>query len=188
MVFPAVMCRCESWTIRKAEHQRIDTFELWSCRRLLRIPWTSRRSNKSVLWKSSLNWKDCCWSWSSNTLATWCEELTHKKRPWFRDRLRAEEEDDRGQDGWMTSLAQWRWVWAGSGSWWRSGTPGVLQSMGSQRVGHDWVSEEEQQHAIGQWSDFTILHVTVLCSPHHLLKRLLSPLYMLAKLSEDRWQ
>ena len=98
--------------------------------------------------KSTLNihWKDWCWSWSSNTLATWCEEPTHKKRPWCWERLRAGGEgDDRGQDGWMGSLTQWTWVWASSRRWWRTGKPGVLQSMGSQRVGHNWASEEQKQ-------------------------------------------
>ena len=89
-----------------------------------------------------VHWKNWCWSWNSNTLATWCKELTHWKRPWCRERLRAGGEgDDRGWDGWMASLTQWTWVWVDSGSWWWTGRPGVLQSMGSQRVGHDWVSE-----------------------------------------------
>ena len=80
--FSVVMYRCENWTIKKAEHWRIDAIELWCWRRLLRVPWTARRSNQSILKKSTLNihWKDWGWSWSSNTLATWCEEPTHWKR------------------------------------------------------------------------------------------------------------
>ena len=104
MVFPVAMYGCESWTIKKAECRRIDAFELWCWRRLLRVPWTARRSNQSILRKSVLNihWKDWCWSWNSNTLATWCEELTHWKRPWCWERLKAEGEgDDRGWDGWI---------------------------------------------------------------------------------------
>ena len=94
MVFPVVMYGCESWTIKKAEHWRIDAFELWCWRRLLRVPWTTGRSALGV------HWEDWCWSWNSNTLATWCEELTHLKRPWFGERLRAGgERDDRGWDG-----------------------------------------------------------------------------------------
>ena len=83
MVFPVAMYRCESWTIKKAERWRIDAFELWCWRRLLRVPWTARRSNQSILKEISPRWslKDWCWSWNSNTLATWCEELTHLKRP-----------------------------------------------------------------------------------------------------------
>ena len=83
-----------SWTIKKAERQRIDAFEPWCWRRLLRVSWTARRSVLSV------HWKDWCWSWNSNTLATWCEELTHLKRPWCWERLRAGGEgDNRRWDG-----------------------------------------------------------------------------------------
>ena len=83
-------------------------------------------------------------SWSSNTLATWCEKLTQWKRPWCWGRLRAGGEGgDTGWNGWMASLIQWTWVWANSGSW-RTAKPGVLQSVGSQRVGHDWATEQKQ--------------------------------------------
>ena len=90
MVFPVVMYECESWTVKKSECWRIDAFELWCWRRLLRVPWTARRSNESILKESVLNihWKDCCWSWNSNTLATWCEKLTHWKIPWCWERLK----------------------------------------------------------------------------------------------------
>ena len=83
MVFPVVMYRCESWTIKKAKCQRIDAFEQWCWRRLLRIPWTARRCNQSILKEISpdVHWKDWCWSWNSNTLATWCQVLTHWKDP-----------------------------------------------------------------------------------------------------------
>ena len=144
MVFPMVMYGCESWTSKKAEGLRIDGFELWCWGRLLRVPWTTRRSNQSVLKKSvlTIHWKDWCWSWNSNSLATWCKELTHLKRPWCWERLKAGGKGDyRGWDGWMASQTQWTWVWVSSGSWWRTGRPGVLQSMGSQRVRHDWATE-----------------------------------------------
>ena len=88
MVFPVVMYGCESWTIKKAERQRIDAFELWCWRRLLRIPWIARRSNQSVL---NIHWKDWCWRWNPSTLAIWCEELTHLKRPWCCNDWRREE-------------------------------------------------------------------------------------------------
>ena len=129
MVFPVVMYGCESWTIKEAERQRVDTFELWFWRRLLRVPWTARRSSLSILKKSVLNihWKDWCWNWSSKTLATWWEEPTHWKRPWCGEILKAGGEGyDRGWDGWMASPTQWTWVWVGSRSWWRTGKPGVL--------------------------------------------------------------
>ena len=88
--------------------------------------------------KSALNvhWKDWCWSWNSNTLATWCKELTHLKRPWCWERLRAGGEgDDRGWDGWMASSTRWTWVWVDSRSWWWTGRPNVLWFTGSQRIG-----------------------------------------------------
>ena len=106
MVFPVVMYGCESWTIKKADWQRIDAFELSCWRRLLRVPWTARRANQSILKEISPEYslEDWCWSWSSNTLATWCEEQSHWKRPWFWERLRAGGEgDNRGWDGWMAS-------------------------------------------------------------------------------------
>ena len=100
---------------------------------------TSQFERKSVL---NTLWKEWYWSWSSNTLATWCEELTRWKRPWCWKRLKAGEEgDDRGWDGWMASPTWWTWVWANSRSWWWTGRPGVLRSMGSQRFRHDWVTE-----------------------------------------------
>ena len=126
----------ESWTPNNW------CFWLWCWRRLLRVLWTTRRSNQSILKEIS---PECSvfidWSWNSNTLATWCEEPTHWKRPWCWERLKAGEGDDRGWDGWMASLTQWTWVSVNSGSWWWTWRPGVLWFMGSQRVRHDWVTE-----------------------------------------------
>ena len=146
-VFPVVMYGCESWTIKKAECPRIDAFELWCWRRLLRVPWTARRSNQSILKEVSPEYslEGWCWSWNSNTLATWWEELTHLKRPWCWERLKAGEGDDRGWDDWMASPTQWTWVCVNSGSWWWTGRPGMLQFMGSQRVGHDLGTEQQQE-------------------------------------------
>ena len=97
----------------------------------------------------NIHWKDWCWSWNSNTLAIWCEELTHWKRSWCWERLKAGGEGDiREWDGWMASLTQWTWVWVGSGSWWWTGKPGVLHSMGSQRVRHDWATKLTDTHIL----------------------------------------
>ena len=86
------------------------------------------------------------WGWSSNTLTTWIEELTHWKRPWYWERLKAEgEEGNRGWDIWMASLIQCTWTWANSGRWWETGKPGFLQSMWSQRVGHDLTMVQQQK-------------------------------------------
>ena len=120
MVFPVVMYGCESWTIKKAEHWRMMLLncgvgeDSWESLGLQRDP-TSPSSRKSVL---NIHWKDWCWSWNTHTLATWCEELTHWKRTWCWERLKAGGEgDDRGWDDWMASLTWWTWVWASSGSW-----------------------------------------------------------------------
>ena len=130
--------------IKKAERRRTDAFELWCWRRFLRVPWTARRSNQSILKEISpgVHWKDWCWGWNSSTLATWCKELTHLKRSWCWERLKAGGEgDSREWDGWMASPTWWTQVWVNSKSCWWTGRPGVLQSMGSQRVGHDWATE-----------------------------------------------
>ena len=137
--------RVQMWELdlKKSEHQRTDAFKLWWQRRLLRVPWTARRSNHLILKKSILNihWKDLCWS--SNTLATWCEDLTLWKRP-FWERLRQEEKGMIGWDDWMVPWwTQWTWIWANSQRWWRTGKSGMLQSMEPQRVGHDWAAEQQ---------------------------------------------
>ena len=141
MVFPVITYECESWTIKKAECRRIDAFELWCWKRLLRVPWTARRSNQSILQEIS----------PEHSL-----EGLMRKLQYFGHLMRRADslektlmlrktkegvEDDRGWDGWMASLTRWTWVWANSGSWWWTGKPGMLQSMGSQRVGHNWMTE-----------------------------------------------
>ena len=148
MVFPVV--RCESWTIKKAECWRTDAFELWCCRRLLRVPVTARRSNHSILREINPEYSLEGLMLKLQYVATWWEELTHWKRPWLWERLRVGgEEGDRGCDGWMASLIHWTWV--NSGRRWRTGRPAVLQSMGSQRAGHDLATEQQQQSANPQF-------------------------------------
>ena len=134
MVFPVVIYVCESWAIKKAEHWRIDAFELWCWRRLLRVPWTAKRSNQSILKEISPEYslEGLCWSRNSYILATCCKELTHSKGPWHWERLKAGERGDRGWDGRMASPTRWTWIWISSRSWWWTGKPGMLQSMGSQ--------------------------------------------------------
>jgi len=129
MVFPVVMYRCESWTVKKAEQWRIEAFELW-CWRLLRVPWTARRSNQSILNEIRLMLK---LQYFGHLM-----QRTHWKRPWCWERLKTGGEGDgRGWDGRMALPTQRTWVWASSGSWWWTEMPRLLQSMGSQRVGHD---------------------------------------------------
>ena len=135
MVFPLVMYGCESWTIKKTEHRRINAFELWCWRRLLRVPWKAKRSNQSTL-------KEISPEYSLEGLLLKLQYFGHLKRPWCWERLKAGEEGANiGWDGWLTSQTQWAWLWVGSGSWWWTGRPGVLQFMDSQIAGHYWVTE-----------------------------------------------
>jgi len=141
MTCPVVIYGCESWTVKKAEHWRIDAFELWCWRRLLRVPWTARKSNQSILKEIS---PGCSLEalMLKLKLQYFGHLMTHWKRPWCWEGLGARGEgDDRGWDGWMAPPTRWTWVWVNSGSWWWTGRPGVLWFMGSQRVGHDWVTE-----------------------------------------------
>ena len=140
MVFPLVMYGCESWTVKKAKRRRIDAFELWCWRRFVRVPWTARRSNQSILKEIS---PGC--SLEGLMLKLKLQYFGHLM--WRADSLEKTlmlgkiEGRWRGWDGWMVSPTQWTWVWVDSGSWWWTGRPGVLQFMGSQRVGHDWATE-----------------------------------------------
>ena len=144
MVFPVVIYRCESWTIKKAECRRIDALELWCWRRLLKVPYTARSSSQSVL--KEIN-PECS-----------LEGLMLKWKLWYFGHL-IQRADNIGQDpdagrlraggeggnrewyGWTPSPTLWTWILANSGAQWRTGKPDVLQSMGSQRVGHDLATE-----------------------------------------------
>ena len=135
----------ESWTIKKAECRRVDAFELWCWRRLLRVSWTARRSNQTNLKEIS---PGC--SLEGLMLKLKLQYFGHlmQRADSFEKTLRWEklraggEGDDRGWDGWMASPTQWTWVWVNSGSWWWTGRPAVLRFMGLQRVGHDWQTEQ----------------------------------------------
>ena len=145
MVFPAVTYGCESWTVRR---QSIRELMPSNCS-AGEDSWKScgQQGDQTVNLKGNqprifIGRTDA--SLSSSTLITWCEQPTHWKSPW--ERLRAEgEEGVRGWDGWMASLMQWAWTWANFRRWWGTGRSGVVQSMGSQRVGHNWATEQQQQ-------------------------------------------
>ena len=168
IVFQVVMYGCEGWTVKKAEHQKIDTFELQCWRRLLRVPWTARRSNQSILKETS---PEC--SLEGLMLKLKLQYFGHLMRRV--DSLEKTlmlggieaggEGDDKEWDGWMASPTRWTWVWVNSGSWWWTGRPGELRFMGSQRVGHDWATELN-------WSELTDL--TLALEPSWNLRYLVS--------------
>ena len=144
IVFPEVMYGCEIWTIKEAEHQRIDAFELWCWRRLLRLPWTARRSNQSILKEISpgCSLEGLMWKLKLQYSGHLMRRADYLKRPWCWERLKAGGEGyDRGWDGRMASPTQGTWLWVNSRSWWWTGRPGVLQSIGLKRVRHDWATE-----------------------------------------------
>ena len=142
MVFPAVMYGCESWTIKKAKCWQIDAFELWCWRRLLRVPWTARRSNQSIL-------KEISHEYSLEGLMLKLKLQYFGHLMWWTDSLEKTPdarkdwrwEENGSTDGWMASLTRWTWVWVSSGSWGWTWKPGVLQFMAWQRVRPDWVTE-----------------------------------------------
>ena len=138
------------WTIKKVEHGKMNAFELWCWRRLLRVPWTERISNQSILKEISPEYslEGLMLKLKLQYLAIWCKELTHWKRPWCWERLKAGGEGgDRGWDGEMASPAWWTWVWASSRSWWWTGKPGVLQSMGVTKS-QMWLSNWTELNAL----------------------------------------
>ena len=162
-VFPVVVYGCESWTVKKAERRRIGAFELWCWRRLLRVPWSARRSNQSILkispgcsleglmLKLKLQYFGHLMQ-RVDSSGKDSDAVTHWKRLWCWEGLGGGGEgDDRGWDGWMASPTRWTWVWVNSGSWWWTGRPGVLQFMGSQRVGHDWAAELNWTEVSSEW-------------------------------------
>ena len=123
---------------------KTSAFELWCWRRLLRISWTAGKLNQSILKEINPEYSLEEPILKLQYFGTWREEPIHWKRPWQWEGLKAGGEgDNREWDGWMASLTWWTWVWASSGRWWRTGKPGMLQSMGSQRVSHNWATEQQ---------------------------------------------
>ena len=144
MFFPVVMYGCESWTIKKAERWKIDGFELWCWRRLLRVPWTARRSNQSILKEiiPGCSLEGLILKLKLQYFGHRCEDLTHLKRLWCSEILRAGGEGEgRGWDCWMASPTQWTWDCVEFRNWWWTGRAGMLKFLCSQRVGCNWVTE-----------------------------------------------
>ena len=144
MVFPVVMYGCESWTIKKAERRRIDDFELWCWRRVLRVPWTARRSNQSILKEISpgCSLEGLMLKLQFQYFGHLMQRADSLEKTLMLGKIEGRRRgDDRRWDGWMASPTQWTWVWINSRSWWWTVKPGVLRIMESQRVGHDWLTE-----------------------------------------------
>ena len=144
MIFPVVIYGYESWTRKKAKHRIIDAFELWCWRRLLRVPWTARRSNLSIIKEISLEYplEELMLKLNLQSLGNLLQRTdSFGKDPDAGKDWRWGEKWRRGWDGWMESPTQWTWVLVRSGSWWWTGWPGMLQSMGWQIVRHDWEAE-----------------------------------------------
>ena len=129
---------------KEAEPWRIDAFGLWCWKRLLKVPWTARRSNQSILKEISPEYslEGLMWKLKLQYFGNLMWRIDSLEKPWYCESLKAGGEgDNREWDGCMASLTSWTWVWASSGSWWQTGRLGMLQSMGSQGMGHDWVIE-----------------------------------------------
>ena len=144
MFFPIIMYGYENWAIKKAEHQRIDAFELWCWRRLLRVPWTVRRSNQSILKETipGCSLEGLMLKLKFHYFGYLMRRTDSLEKTLMLGKIKGRGEgDDRGLDGWMESLTWWTWVWASYRSWWWTGKPVMLQSVGSQRIGHNWETE-----------------------------------------------
>ena len=143
MVFPVLMYGCESWTVKKAESQRIDAFELWCWRRLLRVPWTARRPNQSILKEISPEYslEELILKLKLQYFGHLMQRTDSLEKTDAGEDWRWEEKRKTGWDGWMASPTQWTWVWVDTGSCWWTGKPGMPQSMGSQKIGQDRATE-----------------------------------------------
>ena len=147
VVFPVVMYGYESWTIKKAEHQRTDAFELWCWKRLLRVRWTTRRSKQSIQEEISPEYslEGLMLKLKFQDFGLLLQKTDPLEKMLMLGKIKDRGEgDDREWNSWMVSLSRWTWVWASSGRWWRTGKPGVLQSMGLQTVERDWATEQQQ--------------------------------------------
>ena len=152
------MYGCESWTIKKAERWRIDAFELWCWRRLLRVPWTARRSNQSILKEISIEY-----SLEGLMLKLKLQHFGHLMRradtfekTLMLGKIEGRRRGHRGPDGWMASPTQWTWVWVHYGSWWWTGRPGMLQSMGFQS--QTWLTDQITTTILHNLELFYLLH------------------------------
>ena len=178
MVFPVVMYGCESWTVKKAEHRRIDAFQLWCWRRLLRVPWTARRSSQSILKEISpgISLEGMMLKLKLQYFGHFMRRVDSLEKTLMLggigSRRRRGRQRMRWPDGITDSMDVSR---VNSGSWWWTGRPGVLRFMGSQRVGHEWATDLK-------WTDscFIILCLFLLHSKVNQLYIYIHPLFWIS--------
>ena len=154
MVFPVVMYGCESWTVKKAEHWRIDAFKLWCWRRLLRIPWTVGKSNQSILKENSpgCSMEGLMLKLKLQYFGHLMRRVDSLEKTLILGRIEGRSRRGWQRMKWLDGITDWwTWVWVDSGCWWWTGRPGVLWFMGLQRVRHDWVTEVS-------WGDYGKYH------------------------------
>ena len=151
MASPGVMYGCESWTIKKTEHQRIDAFELWCWRRLLKVPWTARRSNQSILKEINpeYSFERLMLRLKLQYFGHLMQRVDSLEKILMLGEIKGKRRgDDRAWDDWMALPTWWTWVWSNSERQWRIGEPSELQSTGSQRVRYDWMTEQQMYYII----------------------------------------
>ena len=143
IAFPVVMYGCESWTVKKAEHQKIDAFEPWCWRRLLRVPWNARRSNQSILKEISpgCSLEGVMLKLKLQYFGHLMQRVDSLEKTWMLGGIWGRRRRGWQRMRWLGGISWWTWVWVNSGSWWWTGRPGMLRFMGSQRVRHDWETE-----------------------------------------------
>ena len=141
MLFPVVMYGCESWTIKKAEHQRTDACELWCWRRFLRVPWTARRSNQSILEEISPEYSLEGWMLKLRYFGHLMRRTDSLEKTLMLGKIGGRRRREWERMRWLDGLGTpWTWVWASSGDWWWTRKLSVLQLVGLQRVGHNWLA------------------------------------------------
>ena len=158
------MYGCDSWTIKKVEHQRIYAFELWCWKRLLRVLWTARRSNQSTLKEISPEYslEGLMLKLKVQYFGHLMQRVDSFKRPWCWEELGSGEGDNREWDGWMASPTQWTWVWVNSRSWWWTGRPGMLHSP--------WCCKESDMTEWFNWTDYMFHSIISKNNVHSIIK------------------
>ena len=173
MVFPVVMYYgCESWTVKKAEHWKIDAFELWCWRRLLWVPWTARTSNQSILNEISPGYslEGLILKLKLQYFGHFMQRVDSLKKTLMLGGIGGRRRRGRQRMRWLDGITNsMSMSLSNSGSWWWTGGPGVLQFMGSQRVGHDWATELNWTDASFYFQHYKYLYLTWISYRQHIV-------------------